>query len=130
MRPFKTAIEAALLRGIAAAAQLDAMNRQKPILVVEEIRSVDWASITFVGARHCFDLRLDGNPESIADAMQALTLRIPDWEFRIPGHIVADIDLAGVETLDTSHSDPGEVSNAGPSTVSHSFVVNVLTIVD
>lgn len=130
MRPFKTAIEAALLRGIAAAAELDSADREKPILVVEEIRSVDWASITFIGVQHCFELRFDGHPEGIEDAMQALALRIPDWEFRIPGHIVADIELASAETLDTSHSDPGEVSNAGPSTVSHSFVVNVLTIVD
>lgn len=130
MRPFKTAIEAALLRGIAAAAQLDAANREKPILVVEEIRSVDWASVTFVGARHCFELRLDGELEGIKDAVQALALRIPDWEFRIPGHIDADIELATVENLDSSHSDPGEVSNAGPSTVSRSFVVNILTIVD
>jgi hypothetical protein len=130
MRPFKTAIEAALLRGIAAAAELDAMNREKPILVVEEIRSVDWASITFIGVQHTFELRFDGDPEGIEEAIQALALRIPDWEFRIPGQIVADIELASVETLDTSHCDPGEVSNSGPSTMSRSFVVNAFTIVD
>lgn len=130
MRPFKSAVEAALLRGIAAAAGLDAEDREKPTLVVEEIRSLDWASVTFIGARHCFELRFDGSVEAVEEAAQALALRIPDWEFRIPGHIVADIELASVECLDTSHSDPGEVRNAGPSTVSHSFVVNALTIID
>lgn len=130
MRPFKSAIESAVLRGIAAAAGLDASDREKPILIVEEIRTLDWASVTFIGARHIFDLRLDGAPGSIAEALVALSARLPDWEFRIPGHIVADIELAGVETLDPSQSDPGEVSNCGPSTVSRPFVVNVITIVD
>lgn len=130
MRPFKSAIESTLLRGIAAAARLDANDRKKSLLIVEEIRTIDWASVTFVGARHCFELRFDGEISAVEDAAQALALRIPDWEFRIPGHIVADIELTGVEDLDAGHSDPGEVSNAGPSTVSRSFVVNVLTIID
>ncbi len=130
MRPFKSQIESSLLRGIAAAAQLDASDRQKPILVVEEICSVDWASVTFVGAQHSFHLRLDGEGEAIDEALQALALRLPDWEFRILGHIVADIELTDADQADAIHSETGEFSNCGPSTVSRSFVVNALTIID
>lgn len=130
MRPLKSQVEAALLRGIAAAARLDAADRQKPILILQEIRSVDWCSITFVGARHSFDLRLDGTADAIDDALQALALRLPDWEFRITGHLVADIELASAEDLDTPQDNSGDVSNRGPSTVSRSFVVNALTIID
>jgi hypothetical protein len=130
MRPFKSAIESAVLRALAAAADLNADDRQKPTMVVEEIRTFDWASVTFIGARHIFDLRFDGPPAGVTEAAAALAQRLPDWEFRIPGHIVADIELSGIDSLEASHSDPGEISNSGPSTASHSFVVNVLTIVD
>ncbi len=147
MRPFKSQLESALLRGIAAAAELDGADRQKPILIIEEIQSHDWASVTFVGARHSFTLRLDGHEDGVDEALQALALRLPDWEFRISGHIVADVEMAEATCAeseaacampasinrahdDATHRSRGEVGNVGPSTVSHSFVINILTIID
>jgi len=47
-----------------------------------------WASATFVGARHVVVLRLKG-PDNAARAA-TLADRLPDAEFSITGHIVAD----------------------------------------
>lgn len=119
---------AALLRGIAAAAGLDSTDREKPILVVEELRSHDWASATFVGFTHSFNLRLVGPATAVAAAVDALALRLPDWEFHLPGHIVADIAVAPAEQ--ERIDEPAIVAIPGPSTVSHPLVVNTLIIID
>lgn len=133
-RVIRTHVEAVLLRGIADAAKLDAADREKPMLIVEEICSRDWASATFVGARITMALRLEGERAGVAAALAALDARLPDWEFRIPGQIVADIGLPA-DGLDAMMSElgaagSGRVPNAGPSTVSCPFVVEALTIVD
>ncbi len=47
-----------------------------------------WASATFVGARHNVVLRLEGKDHAARAAVLAGT--IPDLEFSITGHIVAD----------------------------------------
>ncbi|WP_336958671.1 hypothetical protein [Sphingobium aquiterrae] len=56
---------------------------------IAQARSEPWASITFQGARHLLSLRLCGTDahRRAADMAEAL----PEAEFRIPGHIVADI---------------------------------------
>lgn len=118
---------AILLRAIAAAAGLDPTDRQKPILVIEELQSRDWASATFIGFCHDFSLRLDGAPEALAAAFALLTSRLPDWEFRLPGHIVADIAIAPPVQIEVD--DANKVAISGPSTVSHPFVVNALIII-
>lgn len=61
--------------------------------VVEEIRSRRWASVTFRGARHELALRLDGDAaaaERFCDGLEAA-------DFRLAGHIVADIALVSQE---------------------------------
>ena len=134
MQVIKTHVEAALLRGVAAAARLDLDDREKPILVVEEICTMDWASATFVGARITMALRLEGMPDAVETALGNLAERLPDWEFRIAGQIVADIGLLE----DWHDSDPsgrisaeaGRVPSFGPSTVSRPFVVEALTVLD
>jgi hypothetical protein len=134
MRMIRTSIEAALLRGVAEAARLDAADREKPMLVVEEIRSLDWASATFVGARITLALRLEGEAASVRDALAALAARLGDWEFRIPGQIVADIGLVtdhdDATAPDSRNVGSGRVPKLGPSTVSCPFVVEALTIID
>ena len=47
-----------------------------------------WASATFVGARHIVMLRIKG-PDN-GERATALANRLPDAEFSIAGHIVAD----------------------------------------
>ena len=48
-----------------------------------------WCSATFVGARHGFVLDFQG--EAAADTAARLAEILPEREFRIPGHIVADL---------------------------------------
>jgi len=60
-----------------------------------------WASATFVGARHGIVLRLEG--EDHATRAAALAQAVPDLEFSIIGHIVAD---ACVDACDAAPDDP------------------------
>jgi hypothetical protein len=127
-------IEAALLRGIAGAARLDALDRQKPMLIVEEIETVDWASATFIGARITLHLRLEGPAFPVSAAFEALEERLTDWEFRVSGQIVADIELDARDEATaeqgTGRAEIESIASIGPSTVSRPFRVNVLTIID
>jgi hypothetical protein len=75
---------AALLRALLARA---GVGRDR--ILLSEVRSVDWRSLTFTGEQHSIRLRLCG-----ADAEQALarlTDGIEDAEFVIAGQIVGDI---------------------------------------
>lgn len=56
-------------------------------------RSVDWASATFIGARHEIGVALDvGGLPFAADAVAA---RLKEAELALPGHVLADMVLAG-----------------------------------
>lgn len=59
--------------------------------VVISHRETPWASITFSGARHTFLLRFDA-PEAVA-AGEDFIAALPEHEFRLPGHIVADASV-------------------------------------
>jgi hypothetical protein len=64
-------------------------------IAVEEVHSREWASITFNGARHQITLRLEGEgAEAAADRFAA---GLDAAEFRLRGHIVADLVLVGRE---------------------------------
>lgn len=54
-----------------------------------------WASITFSGARHAMDLLFEGE-ESVAVAERVLDL-LPEYEFAIAGHLVADASVRSVD---------------------------------
>ncbi|MBV8908608.1 MAG: hypothetical protein JOZ20_06365 [Sphingomonas sp.] len=61
-------------------------------ILLSDIRSTDWQSLTFDGERHEIELRVPGpNSREIVDRMCD---RLEDAEFAIPGVIVADIRLA------------------------------------
>jgi hypothetical protein len=62
-------------------------------ILLSEIRSVDWQSLTFTGERHKIALRVPG-PNS-GEIAERLTARLEDAEFSIPGVLVADIGVAG-----------------------------------
>ena len=83
-----SAAASGLLRALIGRARVD-RNR----ILLTEIVSVDWQSLTFNGERHRIELRISGpNSGEIADRM---TDRLEDAEFSIPGVLVADIVIAG-----------------------------------
>ena len=83
-------------------------------ILLSDVRSTDWQSLTFTGERHCFGLRIVG-PDAAAVAAR-LTGGLAEAEFAIPGQIVADIALS-----------------APPATAADgaiSVAIEVLTLVD
>jgi hypothetical protein len=62
-------------------------------ILLTEVESTDWQSLTFTGERHRIGLRVAG-PESTA-AVGRMVENLEDSEFEIPGLIVADIGLVG-----------------------------------
>ncbi|CDO38465.1 conserved hypothetical protein [Novosphingobium sp. KN65.2] len=54
-----------------------------------------WSSATFSGSRHSIALSFTG--ERAVDAGEALIASLPDHEFAIPGHLVADATITGVD---------------------------------
>lgn len=54
-----------------------------------------WASITFSGSRHEVVLEFCG-PDAVACGEELIEL-LPDHEFAIPGHLVADAAIAAVD---------------------------------
>jgi hypothetical protein len=83
-----SAAAAGLLRAL-----LTRAGGQRNRILLTEFRSVEWQSLTFIGERHLIALRLVGPHRE--SAMELLTTGLEDAEFAIPGHIVADIALAG-----------------------------------
>lgn len=86
MRPALSVAAAGLLRSLLARAGID-----RDRILLTNFRSTDWHSLTFVGERHEFSLRLPGT--DAARIVERLTDRLEDVEWQIPGQIVADIGL-------------------------------------
>jgi hypothetical protein len=59
--------------------------------MLTDVRSVDWQSLTFVGERHHFDLRIA--PPDSREVVERLCNGLEDAEFSIPGVLVADITV-------------------------------------
>lgn len=58
-------------------------------ILLTDIRSTDWQSLTFIGERHQIQLRIPGaGSGAVAERLLA---GLADAEFDIPGQIVADI---------------------------------------
>ncbi len=93
MRGTTGAAANAILRQIGALARIDGLDRQKPILIIEDIRSVDWASLTFVGERHEFDLRLEGESGAVTEAMARIEATLGDCEFALAGRFLAEVSV-------------------------------------
>jgi hypothetical protein len=62
-------------------------------VLLTNLRSVDWQSLTFTGERHELELRITG-PDPVAVA-ERMTAGLSDAEFQLPRHVVADIGLGG-----------------------------------
>lgn len=65
---------------------------QRHRILLTEIRSVDWLSLTLEGERHAIQLRITGPDAELIVA--PFVNGIEDAEFIIPGQILADIALA------------------------------------
>ena len=83
-----SAAASGLLRGLLARAGID-----RDRILLTDVRSTDWQSLTFVGERHRILLRVSG--PAADEVAHRITTGIEDVEFRIPGHIVADIVVSG-----------------------------------
>jgi len=92
MRMAMSPAAAALLRDILRRGSVD-----RDRILLTEFRSTDWQSLTFIGEQHRIRLRIL-SPRAEQTASQ-LVNGIEDSEFRIPGHVVADIALAGEQSV-------------------------------
>jgi hypothetical protein len=66
--------------------------------VVEEVRSRNWTSATFVGDRHELQLRLRG--EGARAAAGRFSTNLDARGFNLRGHILADISLVAIEPIE------------------------------
>ena len=71
---------------------------------IEEVKSRSWASATFIGARHELSFRIEG--DHARTAADAFLRDLDAAEFRLRGHILADIALLSDERPD----DPSSVT--------------------
>ena len=76
----------AMLRALLARAGEDADR-----ILLTDVRSTDWQSLTFVGERHRFRFSIPG-PAAV-DILDRLDGGLAEAEFEIPGHVVADVAI-------------------------------------
>ncbi|HWJ58958.1 MAG: hypothetical protein HOQ41_02330 [Ensifer adhaerens] len=62
-------------------------------ILLSDIQSVDWQSLTFNGQRHQIELRVMAPDSRLA--VDRMCAGLEDAEFSIPGVIVADIGVVG-----------------------------------
>ena len=62
-------------------------------ILLTDLRSTDWQSLTFVGEQHQMSFSLPG--PGADDLLERLTAGLEDAEFRLSGQVVADIAVAG-----------------------------------
>ena len=79
---------AALLRALTARSGVE-RNR----ILLTDVRSTDWQSLTFTGERHELSLRISGADSGVV--AERMCTDLEDCEFSIAGLVVADIALAG-----------------------------------
>ena len=90
MRLQMSSAASALFRALLARTSV---SRDRVLLT--EVHSTDWQSLTFVGERHRFGLRVPGpNAQATIDE---LCRGLREAEFTIPGHVLADIEPATKE---------------------------------
>ena len=78
----------ALLRILTARARVE---RNRILLI--DVHSRDWQSLTFTGERHHLQLRVTGCDSG--EVVQRMCAGLEDAEFSIPGILVADIGVVG-----------------------------------
>lgn len=100
-----------ILREVQNLVRIGGNDREKPIVVIEEIRTTDWASVTFVGQRHELDLRIVGEADAVAAAMVRLAEDLAEHDIPIAGHFIAEIHVIPAMAVAASPLQPnGHVS--------------------
>lgn len=112
-----------ILREVENLVRLGENDREKPIVVIEDIRSTDWASVTFVGQRHELDLRLAGEADAVAAAMVQLADDLADHDIPIARHFIAEIRVIPAMAVAAGPFEP-------PGHVSLSLRVEALVLRD
>lgn len=74
---------------------LRALQVALPDATLTLLRCRDWYSMTYSGERAEFSVRLKG--EDAQARLEALARQLPEREFALPGRIVADIIVIGIE---------------------------------
>lgn len=97
----------------------DNPGADRPRLIIEALSAREWASVTFNGALHRLDLRLEGPAQAVTVALTALARDLPAREIPLPGHFVAEIAL----TL-------GDPSHGNDAIMAMPFSVNALVLED
>lgn len=83
-------------RGPDAATQLArALERAGPGVIVVTSTATTWASVTFSGARHRLTLDARATP-----GLDRWLAGLPEAEFALRGHLVADLAVTGIEFSD------------------------------
>ena len=88
MRLAMSPAAAGLLRSL-----LNRTGVERDRILLTEFRSTDWQSLTFIGEQHRIRLRIP-QPDS-AGISARLVNGLDESDFSIPGHVVADIAVAG-----------------------------------
>jgi hypothetical protein len=78
----------ALLRALIARSGAD-----RDRILLTDVHSTDWQSLTFTGERHHMTLTIRGSDS--AGVVERMCAGLADAEFSIPGLLVADIALVG-----------------------------------
>jgi hypothetical protein len=60
-------------------------------MTVDSVESARWSSVTFTGARHEVRISAPHSP-----ALDGWLADLPEQEFRMPGHLVADLAVAAI----------------------------------
>ncbi len=74
-------------------ALLRALKARLGNVEIAAIQRTGWASATFTGTRHRLELRFGTDAARAAEAGRAL----PEMEFSLPGHLVAEMAIERVE---------------------------------
>jgi hypothetical protein len=78
----------ALLRALVARSRADRHR-----ILLTDVQSTDWQSLTFSGERHHLALRVTGRDSD--DVAERMCAGLEDVEFSIPGLVVADVGMVG-----------------------------------
>jgi len=72
-----------------------ALEASGPAVAVERHETIGWASATFAGARHRVTIEACATP-----GLDRWLAALPEAEFALRGHLVADLAVASVEQRD------------------------------
>lgn len=103
MRRQMGGVHGALLRGLKRLLSLDAglaalPGGEVPAMVVEEMETEPWASVTFAGWRHRIELRLEGDGQAVEAAVERAGALIERADLTLPGHLLAEIAVTGADS--------------------------------